>query len=110
MKKNNENGTLQMKILAGYLLLILLVGGVITTAWYEQRMFRQAEREERAMLEQRRLSNAAFKSLAALFLDSERALLWDSGDLTVYRKKGKGWQSAWTSCGAFTPTRCNGHG
>ena len=25
MKKNNENGTLQMKILAGYLLLILLV-------------------------------------------------------------------------------------
>lgn len=89
MKKNNENGTLQMKILAGYLLLILLVGGVITTAWYEQRMFRQAEREERAMLEQRRLSNAAFKSLAALFLDSERALLWDSGDLTVYRKKGE---------------------
>ncbi|MCE9336804.1 hybrid sensor histidine kinase/response regulator [Bacteroides fragilis] len=89
MKKNNENGTLQMKILAGYLLLILLVGGVITTAWYEQRMFRRAEREERAMLEQRRLSNAAFKSLATLFLDSERALLWDSGDLTVYRKKGE---------------------
>ena len=56
-------GTLQVKILSGYLLLTLLVGGIVYAVWYEKRVFQQAEEEERAMLGQRKLTNDAFKSL-----------------------------------------------
>ena len=58
MKGKNENhprgagGTLQMKIIAGHLLLVLLVGGIIGTVWYEHRMLRRAGKAERTMLEQ----------------------------------------------------------
>ena len=93
MKGKNENyprgagGTLQMKIIAGHLLLVLLVGGIIGTVWYEHRMLRRAGKAERTMLEQRRLSNTAFKSLIAMFLDNERLLLRDKDDLALYGER-----------------------
>ena len=93
MKGKNENhprgagGTLQMKIIAGHLLLVLLVGGIIGTVWYEHRMLRRAGKAERTMLEQRRLSNTAFKSLIAMFLDNERLLLRDKDDPALYGER-----------------------
>lgn len=76
-----------MKIIAGHLLLVLLVGGIIGTVWYEHRMLRRAGKAERTMLEQRRLSNTAFKSLIAMFLDNERLLLRDKDDLALYGER-----------------------
>lgn len=87
-KSKNENpNALQLKIVAGYLLLTLLVLGIVAAVWYEKRIFRQAEAEERVMLEQRQLSNNTFKSLLSLFIDNERATLWDEADLQTYRHK-----------------------
>lgn len=82
-------GTLQIKILSGYLLLTLLVGGIVYAVWHEKRVFQKAEQEERAMLEQRRLTNSAFKSLIALLLHSDGALLWDKDDLRSYEEKDR---------------------
>lgn len=82
-------GTLQVKILSGYLLLTLLVGGIVYAVWYEKRVFQQAEEEERAMLGQRKLTNDAFKSLIALLLYSDGALLWDKDDLRSYEEKDR---------------------
>ena len=82
-------GTLQVKILSGYLLLTLLVGGIVYAVWYEKRVFQQAEQEERAMLGQRKLTNDAFKSLIALLLYSDGALLWDKDDLRSYEEKDR---------------------
>lgn len=76
-----------MKIIAGHLLLVLLVGGIIGTVWYEHRMLRRAGKAERTMLEQRRLSNTAFKSLIAMFLDNERLLLRDKDDPALYGER-----------------------
>lgn len=82
-------GTLQVKILSGYLLLTLLVGGIVYAVWNEKQVFQEAEEEERAMLEQRRLTNSAFKSLIALLLYSDGALLWDKDDLRSYEEKDR---------------------
>lgn len=82
-------GTLQIKILSGYLLLTLLVGGIVYAVWNEKQVFQEAEEEERAMLEQRRLTNSAFKSLIALLLYSDGALLWDKDDLRSYEEKDR---------------------
>lgn len=79
--------SLQLKILSGYLLLVLLVLGILAAVWYEKQMFRSAKSEELVLLEQRRLSNQVFKNLLALFLDSEHAALWDEEDLQAYREK-----------------------
>lgn len=76
-----------MKIIAGHLLLVLLVGGIIGTVWYEHRMLRRAGKAERTMLEQRRLSNTAFKSLIAMFLDNERLLLRDKDAPALYGER-----------------------
>ena len=82
-------GTLQIKILSGYLLLTLLVGGIVYAVWNEKQVFQEAEEEERAMLEQRRLTNSAFKSLIVLLLYSDGALLWDKDDLRSYEEKDR---------------------
>ena len=80
---------MQVKILSGYLLLTLLVGGIVYAVWYEKRVFQQAEEEERAMLGQRKLTNETFKSLIALLLYSDGALLWDKDDLRSYEEKDR---------------------
>lgn len=80
---------MQVKILSGYLLLTLLVGGIVYAVWYEKRVFQKAEQEERAMLGQRKLTNDAFKSLIALLLHSDGALLWDKDDLRSYEEKDR---------------------
>ena len=86
---SRPKGTLQVKILSGYLLLTLLVGGIVYAVWYEKRVFQKAEQEERAMLGQRKLTNDAFKSLIALLLHSDGALLWDKDDLRSYEEKDR---------------------
>ena len=91
MHKNRipKKQPLHVKILVGYILLTVLGVGIIAAVWYEKCVFQEAEQEERAMLEQRCLTNSAFKSLIALLLDSEGATLWKKDDLTAYQKKDK---------------------
>lgn len=69
------------------MLLTVLVLGIVAAVWYEKQALRQAEAEELAMLEQRKLSNSTFKSLLSLFIDNERATFWDEADLQTYRRK-----------------------
>lgn len=71
----------------GYVLLSLLVGGIIAAIWYEKQVFERAEAEELTMLEQRKLSSSAYKSLLSLFIDNDRAILWDKTDREAYRNK-----------------------
>ena len=84
-----KRNTLQLKIFSGYLLLMLLVLGIVAGVWHEKRVFRQAEIEELAMLEQRKLSNSAFKDLLSLLLDNEHAMFRDEKDLLPYKAKQK---------------------
>lgn len=90
MAKDKEiprKNTLHIKILLGYVLLSLLVGGIIAAIWYEKQVFERAEAEELTMLEQRKLSSSAYKSLLSLFIDNDRAILWDKTDREAYRNK-----------------------
>lgn len=86
---SRPKGTLQAKILSGYLLLTLLVGGIVYAVWYEKQVFEEAEQEERAMLEQRKTTNAAFKGLISLFLHSDGATLWGKEELRLYETEDK---------------------
>ena len=69
--------SLHLKILSGYLILGLLVLGIITAVWYEKQVFEQAEAEERSLLMQRTAASEAYRGLITLFLDNDRAMLWD---------------------------------
>lgn len=80
-------GSLQAKILSGYALLGILVMGIIVAVWYEKKVFEEAEKEERELLEQRRLTNETFKGLIRLFLDNDRAILWERSDMKEYDRK-----------------------
>lgn len=86
-KENQRKNTLHIKILSGYVLLCLLISGIIAAIWYERQVFKRAEAEELAMLEQRKLSSSTYKSLLSLFIDNDRAILWDEADLLVYRDR-----------------------
>lgn len=88
-------GTLQVKILSGYLLLTLLVGGIVYAVWYEKRVFQQAEQEERAMLGQRKLTNDAFKSLIALLLYSDGACCGTRTTCAPMKRRTAGCRRYW---------------
>ena len=79
--------SLHLKILSGYLILGLLVLGIITAVWYEKQVFEQAEAEERSLLMQRAAASEAYRGLIALFLDTDRARLWDDSDMDTYDRR-----------------------
>lgn len=76
--------SLHLKILAGYVILGLPIPGIITAVWYEKRVFEEAEAEERSLLMQREAAGEAYRGLIALFLDTDRAMLWDDSDMKAY--------------------------
>lgn len=82
-----NNKSLHLKILSGYIILGILVLGIITAVWYEKKVFEEAEKQEQEMLNQRKLANETFKSFIGLFLDNERAILWEHSDLEEYNRK-----------------------
>ena len=86
-KENQRKNTLHIKILSGYVLLSLLISGIIAALWYEKHVFERAEAEELEMQQQRKLSGSTYKSLLSLFVDNDRAILWDESDLRIYREK-----------------------
>ena len=83
--KNKES--LHLKILSGYAILGILVLGIIMAVWYEKRVFEEAEKQESEMLEQRKLANETFRRFIGLFLDNERAILWEHSDMEEYNRK-----------------------
>lgn len=87
-KAEKDNYPLHLKILSGYLILGLLVLGIITAVWYEKQVFEQAEAEERSLLMQREATGEAYRGLIALFLDTDRAMLWDDSDMKAYDSRG----------------------
>lgn len=76
--------SLHLKILAGYVILGMLILGLVTAVWYEKRVFEEAEAEERSLLMQREAAGEAYRGLIALFLDTDRAMLWDDSDMKAY--------------------------
>ena len=82
-----NNKSLHLKILSGYIILGILVLGIITAVWYEKKVFEEAEKQEQEMLNQRKLANETFKCFIGLFLDNERAILWEHSDLEEYNRK-----------------------
>ena len=79
--------SLHLKVLLGYLILGLLVLGIITAVWYEKQVFEQAEVEERSLLMQRAAASEAYRGLITLFLDNDRAMLWDDSDMDTYDRR-----------------------
>lgn len=79
--------SLHLKILSGYLILGLLVLGIITAVWYEKQVFEQAEAEERILLMQRAAASETYRGLITLFLDNDRAMLWDDSDMDTYDRR-----------------------
>lgn len=79
--------SLHLKILSGYLILGVLVLGIITAVWYEKQVFEQAEAEERGLLLQRATASEAYLGLITLFLDNDRAMLWDDSDMDTYDRR-----------------------
>ena len=79
--------SLHLKILSGYLILGLLVLGIITAVWYEKQVFEQAEAEERSLLMQRAAASEAYRGLITLFLDNDRAMLWEDSDMDTYDRR-----------------------
>lgn len=79
--------SLHLKILSGYLILGLLVLGIITAVWYEKQVFEQAEAEERSLLMQRTAASETYRGLITLFLDNDRAMLWDDSDMDTYDRR-----------------------
>ena len=63
--------------------------GIITAVWYEKQVFEQAEAEERSLLMQRAAASEAYRGLITLFLDNDRAMLWDDSDMEKNRTKRK---------------------
>lgn len=82
-----NNKSLHLKILSGYIILGILVLEIITAVWYEKKVFEEAEKQEQEMLNQRKLANETFKCFIGLFLDNERAILWEHSDLEEYNRK-----------------------
>lgn len=79
--------SLHLKVLSGYLILGLLILGVITAVWYEKQVFEQAETEERSLLMQRIAASEAYRGLITLFLDNDRAMLWEDSDMDTYDRR-----------------------
>lgn len=87
-KAEKDNYPLHLKILAGYVILGMLILGLVMAVWYEKRVFEEAEAEERSLLMQREAAGEAYRGLIALFLDTDRAMLWDDSDMKAYDSRG----------------------
>ena len=62
--------------------------GLVTAVWYEKQVFEQAEAEERILLMQRAAASETYRGLITLFLDNDRAMLWDDSDMDTYDRHG----------------------
>ena len=52
-----------------------------------KQVFEQAEAEERSLLMQRTAASEAYRGLITLFLDNDRAMLWDDSDMDTYDRR-----------------------
>jgi len=86
-KAEKDNYPLHLKILAGYVILGMLILGLVMAVWYEKRVFEEAEAEERILLMQRAAASETYRGLITLFLDNDRAMLWDDSDMDTYDRR-----------------------
>lgn len=88
-KAEKDNYPLHLKILAGYVILGMLILGLVMAVWYEKRVFEEAEAEERILLMQRAAASETYRGLITLFLDNDRAMLWDDSDMDTYDRRNR---------------------
>lgn len=74
-------------IAAGYLLIVLLVGGIICTWLGEWHDLEVLERENREINRFRKETHDAYVGVAELSLLGESVLEWDDGDVAAYRRQ-----------------------
>ena len=87
-KAEKDNYPLHLKILAGYVILGMLILGLVMAVWYEKRVFEEAEAEERILLMQRACRQRNIPGTDhTLFLDNDRAMLWDDSDMDTYDRR-----------------------
>ena len=78
---------LRTKIAAGYLLIVLLVGGIICTWLGEWRDLELLERENREINRFRKETHDAYVGVVELSLLGESVLEWDDKDVAAYRRQ-----------------------
>ena len=72
---------------AGYLLIVLLVGGIICTWLGEWRDLELLERENREINRFRKETHDAYVGVVELSLLGESVLEWDDKDVAAYRRQ-----------------------
>ena len=72
---------------AGYLLIVLLVGGIICTWLGEWRDLELLERENREINRVRKETHDAYVGVVELSLLGESVLEWDDKDVAAYRRQ-----------------------
>lgn len=78
---------LHLKILAGYILLIMLFGTVVWAVWEEKRKIATLNTAEHTMQEKRKTLNRTFERLLGLSFADDFLLPGDSNAIADYRKE-----------------------
>lgn len=78
---------LHLKILIGYILLIMLFGAVVWTVWEEKRKIATLNTAEHTMQEKRKTLNRTFERLLSLSFADDLLLPGDSDAIADYRKE-----------------------
>lgn len=78
---------LHLKILAGYILLIMLFGTVVWAVWEEKRKIATLNTTEHTMQEKRKTLNRTFERLLSLSFADDFLLPGDSNAIADYRKE-----------------------
>lgn len=87
LQTNNSSVVLRLKILVGYILLIMLFGTVVWAVWEEKRKITTLNTAEHTMQEKRKTLNRTFERLLSLSFADDFLLPGDSNAIADYRKE-----------------------
>ena len=79
--------SLKLKLLTGYLLLVMLFGVVLTLLVYERRKVEQTTRRTEELVEQRAETERILLDLLDLAFQGEQSVGWETSDMEAYRSK-----------------------
>lgn len=84
---NNSLRSLKLKLITGYILLVILFGVALTLLAYERRKAEQTDRRIEELVEQRAETERILLDLLDLAFQGEQAVGWEPTDMEAYRNK-----------------------
>lgn len=87
MAKGISLFSLKLKLITGYLLLVMLFGVVLTLLVYERRKVEQTTRRTEKLVEQRAETERILLDLLDLAFQGEQSVAWETSDMDAYRIK-----------------------